>query len=251
MNTPYSFDPDIANIGTANTAPGSTPLRPSDLPGRKEVRHGLGVLGDDEDALSSQLGMMSKAQEEVDKGIVHAMRETASITIGGLSVLQVSMETLAMLQEIGSPFVTFTPILTSTERERLQKLANRKLGITDETPAKGGKAPKNLPLSSQEEQDLVMLLEKAKEENRQFQNAPLEVLKFFAIHDPSLSDAEREEMVFDDRKKLRSHALRCGRLLDMTNLDKLGEEIGRAIADAKSTKVRPVSKERGSSLGNT
>lgn len=246
MNT---LDDDIRITAAGDDVTNPQAKLPLSARGKTEESMGLGIFAD-----ADPLPVMEDAQKKADAGIVSSMRTHPTIEVGGVKLNTVSMETLAMLQAINSPFVSFIPVLQPSERADLQKLAKQKMGMPEDDKLEGEELEKAVaqikPLTEEEDVYLDELSLKAKEENAQFTNPTLSILVFFAIHDPALGDVEREEMVFDEPKRLRSHALSMGRYVPMQDLEELGREIGQAIEDAKSTKVVPVSKDKEPPMGN-
>jgi len=231
-----SDEPTIPEEGTPIEllGVGSKPPQP---PGSNvEVKPGLGVFGDSPDFTEAA----AKASDKVNESMAQAMREKALVNIAGMLCKPVSMESLAMLQQIGSPFVSFLPKLTKSERAELQRLA-KKMAASEEGDGE--------ELTKAERKELDGLVNKVKEENAQFGNVTMSVLNFLAIHSPDVSDDDREEMIFDDPKLLRKHSLRLGRVMELVDMEQIGREIGQAVEDAKSTKVVPVSKD-GPAPGN-
>jgi len=255
---PSPFPPPPTRTGDDVTilGAGASPVPPSNAGGKKEISHGLGVFGDAPDFSEAQ----SKAQDAENEGIIHSMRPNPTITICGVKCSDVSMESLALLQEIQSPFVQFDPKLSQNERRELKELAERRVGKRfadndegDEGAGEGQEAPTEEeelePLDDEENKRLDELIEKAKEENKQFKNPMLSILVFFSLHDPNLDSDTLDEMVFERPKDLRKHALKLGRTLPPLDLEQAGLEIGLAIKRAKDGKVVPVNKD-GPSPGN-
>lgn len=211
----------------------------------KQTNMGLGVFGEAPDFSEAQ----AKAQDLENQSIVSSMRKNPTITICGFKCNDVSMESLALLQETGSPFVKFEPLLSQKERQQLKSLAERRVGQKFEggEDSESGKAVELEPLSEEESELLDKLLEKAKEENGQFNNPQLAILSFLALHDPSLSSDDLDTMVFEEPKQLRRHALKIGSSLPPIDLEEAGLQIGMAIKSAKDAKVIPVSNGSGGS----
>lgn len=204
---------------------------------KAQRQQGLGVFGELEDAGAG----VDELQAVHDKSVYREMAG-GNVVIDGLTLRPVSLTTFACLQEVGSAFVTFQPILTQDERQEYQKLRRRY------DMAQGDN--KRISMSASQTKRLTALHASIVKENAQVGNPYMETLIFLALQDARITPEQAEALAFGPRAALRSAALRVGQEVNPDSFDAIGKQIAHLIADAQKTKVRPVADHKAPPEGN-
>lgn len=233
------LDDEISIIGGIDAlAPSGTSFRErDDAPAPRKVQ-GLGVFG--EDSLEDAGAGVEELQANLDRSVYKEMSGTA-VRLGPFKLRPVTLSTFAMLQEVGSAFVSFTPYLTPDERKDFLKLRER---YTKSQTDRGTR------MSKGQMARLHALNEKAGKENAQIGNPYMETLIFLTLQDARRTPEEAEELAFGDRSELRKAAVRLGSEVPPGDFERLGKEVAELIADSQKTKVRPAPSMGSPNQGN-
>jgi hypothetical protein len=225
------FNDEIEFLSPKATLKGAKEEEP-----KKVRQQGFGVFGDLEEAGDG----VDELQSVHDKSVYREMAG-GNVVIDGLTLRPVSLTTFACLQEVGSAFVTFQPILTPDERNEYQKLRRR---------WELSQGNKRVSMSASQSKRLGDLHASVTKENAQVGNPYMETLIFLALQDARTTPEQAETLAFGPRADLRSAALRVGEKVNPDSFDDIGKQIAHLIADAQKTKVRPVTDPKHASEGN-
>jgi len=166
--------------------------------------------------------------EKRERGIERDMLGVA-VKVHRFKIRPLTLSAFALLRQIDSAFLTFTPILSESDRDDLLVLAEQ------------------ARRSEVEEKRYMKLIAMAKAESEMIKNPYLETLRFMALMHEDVSEEEAEELAFadDDGRMLRRTALQFGedKHVEANEMDDLTAAIGIVVGEAQQTKVVPAKKK--------
>lgn len=182
----------------------------------------LGLFADVDD------GGEEVVDEKRERGIERDMLGVA-LKVHRFRIRPLTLSAFALLRQIDSAFLTFTPILSNEDRDDLLALAELQRR------------------SKEEEVRYMKLIAMAKAESEMIKNPYLETLRFMALMHEDVSEEEAEDLAFagDDGRALRRAALHFGedKQIEANEMDELTTAIGMAVGEAQQAKVVPAKKK--------
>lgn len=189
----------------------------------------IGLLGD------SEANVEDREAEEEDAAEKEAILREQTIEdamcgkpvkIGRFTVRPFTLSTFALLRQMKSEFLSFVPLLSLEDRDKLIALSQQN-SRTDE-----------------ENIQYIKLVATAKAEAELIENPYLETLKFMAVFTDEITEEEAQDIIFDESPAaLRRAGFAFGTKCKPEDMDDLTSGISWSIAAAQDTKVVPVKKK--------
>jgi len=186
------------------------------------------------DQTSNKLGLFADVDDDGEE-VIDDERERGTerdmlgvaVKVHRFKIRPLTLSAFALLRQIDSAFLTFTPILSNDDRDALLELAEK---------------PKR---SDVEEKRYMKLIAMAKAESEMIQNPYLETLKFMALMTVEVDEEEAEDLAFadDNGRALRRAAFEFGEQIEANEMDDLTTAIGIAVGEAQQSKVVPTKKK--------